>query len=96
MWNNWYFDFGYPDLALKAVNEDQLTISNEGGRALAFEILYEYEDGSTQKEIVSPEVWKTDRIYMHSPKVDSGYISARLVFLSGSDAFAENNLWKKN
>ncbi len=91
-WKNWYFGFGYPDLAIEEVSGNGIIVKNEGGRALAFELSYEFSDGTQVSEIISPVVWKDGSSYTHS--VAGELKKASLKILGGSDTVANNNSWQ--
>ena len=95
-WKSWYFDFGYPDLSNQGLKNDQLTIKNEGGRPLAFELIYTLNDGSTYQEVISPEVWKTGKVFTKKVDNASNISSIELKSGNGSDAIHDNNKWSRS
>lgn len=94
-WKSWYFDFGYPDLSNEGLDDDQLTIKNEGGRPLAFELIYTLNDGSSYKEIISPEVWRSSKVFTKKVPNASNIRSIQLKSGNGSDAIYDNNKWTR-
>ena len=94
-WERWYFDFGYPDLKNEGLNGNKLTIRNEGGRPLAFELIYTFEDDSEKSEIISPECWKSSDVFTKEV-TDAGKLkSIQLKTGSGTDAIYSNNTWTR-
>lgn len=94
-WKRWYFDFAYPDLAIESFENGILTIQNEGGRPLGFQVEYTLSGGETRKENFSPVIWKDG----HTQNVTVGNAAdvarIKLLFIGGSDALYSNNLWLK-
>lgn len=94
-WERWYFDFGYPDLKNEGLNGNKLTIRNEGGRPLAFELIYTFEDDSEKSEIISPECWKSSDVFTKEV-TDAGKLkSIQLKAGGGTDAIYSNNTWTR-
>jgi aminopeptidase N len=94
-WKAWYFDWGYPDLAIGEVENGKLPIENVGGRPLAFSVNTTYTDGTTKSEMVSPIVWKSATTYEHlvgEKKVKR----IELKTLNGADAVFTNNILNLN
>jgi hypothetical protein len=58
-WKAWFFDFGYPDLALE-MKGDQLVVKRvgEGSLPLPVKLIVENKDGSTSLISKSMKVWK--------------------------------------
>jgi len=95
-WQKWYFDFGYADLGIVGLEGNKLTIKNEGGRPLAFELVYTDKDGKVSSEAISPAVWNGANTYIHSVENSKNVASIKLKILGGSDVLAENNLLELN
>jgi hypothetical protein len=94
-WEAWYFDFGYTDLSLEGLKDDEITVINEGGRPLACELYYTMEDGSEKQEIISPAVWKDGNKHTFQVENAAQIKEIKLKILGGSDAIADNNTWKR-
>jgi aminopeptidase N len=58
-WKAWFFDFGYPDLALET-KDDQLMVKRVGAGSLPLpvKLIVENRDGSTSIITKSMKVWK--------------------------------------
>jgi hypothetical protein len=95
-WKRWYFDWGYPDLAIVSFENNVLTVSNEGGRPLAFKLTYTYADKTTTEEMVSPAVWKDSDVLVKKTGSSKEITGIRISILGGSDALVGNNVWRKN
>ena len=94
-WQRWYFDWAYPDLAIKDYKDGILIIENVGGRPLAFTLTYKYQDESEDKETISPIVWKDKSLYKKELSSDKEIVSIKLTILGGSDTTYDNNTWTK-
>ena len=93
-WKGWYFDWGYPDVALTSYEDEMLTVTNEGGRPIAVEIHITYKDGTAESTMISPIVWMQSSKF-ETEIYDSEKISTiELKTLNGSDSFRENNFWR--
>ncbi len=95
-WNKWYFNFGYPDLKNDGIKNNKLTIINEGGFPLAFELIYVFEDGTKKTEIISPKCWKNSDLFTKEILNQNKLVSIELKAGNYTDAIYSNNLWKKN
>jgi hypothetical protein len=61
-WNPWYFDHGYPDLAVKDVKTKKdntvITVEKVGSVPVSIDLIITYADNSTEKIHKSVSVWK--------------------------------------
>lgn len=59
---NWFFGFNYMDLGLGAVSSaggmHSVQVHNKGGMAMPFDLVFTYDDGSTERVHRTPAVWK--------------------------------------
>ncbi|WP_299683658.1 M1 family metallopeptidase [uncultured Dokdonia sp.] len=94
-WNRWYFNFGYPDLKNDGIKDNKLTIINEGGLPLAFELIYSYYDGTKKTEIISPECWKNSDVFTKEILDLNLLESIELKAGNYTDALYSNNIWTK-
>lgn len=95
-WKRWYFDWGYPDVAVKSFSNGKLTIENVGGRPIAVQLNITYEDGTNSKVMISPEVWKDSNLHEKDLETSNPIKSIELKTLNGSDTVQENNRWVAN
>jgi hypothetical protein len=97
-WKAWFFDFGYPDLALE-IKGDQLMVKRvgEGSLPLPVKLLVENRDGSTSLITKSMKVWengeKEIRIKLENK---SNIKSIRIDPLSIPDIDKSNNTFVLN
>jgi Peptidase family M1 domain len=61
-WKPWFFDFGYPDLAIKKVEavdgKTQITIQRLGNVPIPIKLKLIYENESTEEIYYSADIWK--------------------------------------
>lgn len=61
-WKPWFFDLGYPDLAITEVKDDEsghrVTVMNKGTMPVPVRLYVKYEDGSSETIRKKAEVWK--------------------------------------
>ncbi|MFD1186843.1 M1 family metallopeptidase [Pontibacter rugosus] len=61
-WQRWFFDNGYPDLAIADVkqqnNEYQVTVEAKGSKPVPVDLVVTYVDGSTEKLHKDVSVWE--------------------------------------
>ncbi len=62
IWKAWFFDGGYPDLAISkataAAGEIKITVDNKGGKPLPVHLKITYSDGSVQEVKRNIGVWE--------------------------------------
>ncbi|WP_258105343.1 M1 family metallopeptidase [Marinoscillum sp. MHG1-6] len=93
-WKAWYFDWGYPDVAIKSFKDGKLVIENVGGRPIAVEIHITYQDDSRLKIMTSPEVWKNKSLYTTTISNSIKIKNIELKTMNGPDAINSNNHWR--
>jgi hypothetical protein len=63
-WKRWFYDSGYPDLALGDLRQKaktaSVTITNKGGKPVPVDLTIEYTDGTKEKLHRSVAVWEND------------------------------------
>lgn len=92
-WKQWYFDWGYMDLAITDYSQNTVTVENLGGRPMAGNLVITYADDSKTSEAVSPSVWKDGTVYKHKITTGKEVKSIRLTIEGGVDAIGSNNSW---
>jgi hypothetical protein len=99
-WNNWFFSNNYIDLQLAGVkaksNNAELTVLNNGGFAIPFDVVVTYEDGSHTTTHQTPAVWKSGnkRITVNVP-VSKKVAAVKLDGIIYVDYTPADNEWKK-
>lgn len=98
--NNWFFTNNYIDIAIESVTplkeKTNISIENNGGFAIPFDMIVTYTDGRTETIHQSPAVWRDNNKNItvvlnttkavNSVKLDGG------IFM---DATPANNMWSK-
>ena len=99
-WQPWFFDRGYPDLAVDSVivTEDELKIgiSKEGGLPVPVSLNVKFKDGSSKKAYRSAAVWKNeeeDQIWIEF-ETDKKPVLIELGNQYIPDADSTNDTWR--
>ncbi len=92
-WNQWYFNWGYMDLAITDYSGQTVTVENTGGRPLAASLVITFADDTKKIEPISPAVWKDASVYQYKVESKSEVKSIRLKIEGGFDALGSNNVW---
>jgi len=98
-WNNWFFSNNYIDLQLADVktkkDNAELTVLNNGGFAIPFDVVVTFEDGSSKTIHQTPAVWKNGgkRIMVNVP-VNKGVTAVKLDGVIYMDYTPADNEWK--
>ena len=62
-WNPWFFDFGYPDLAIAHVSKGDIgysiIVERVGDFPAPIKLIISYEDGTTEDISESAKIWET-------------------------------------
>ncbi|MBW8687019.1 M1 family metallopeptidase [Chitinophaga rhizophila] len=99
-WNNWFFSNNYIDLQLADVktkgNTAELTIINNGGFAIPFDVVITAADGSISKIHQTPAVWKdgNKKITVNVPAAKN-LAAVQLDGVIYMDYTPADNKWKK-
>lgn len=92
-WKQWYFDWGYMDLAITDYSDNTITLENIGGRPMAANLIITYADDTKKSEVLSPVIWKDSNTYTYKVEAGKQVKSIRLTIEGGVDAIASNNNW---
>lgn len=61
-WKPWFFEFAYPDLAIKDIKDDtgknRIVVKKSGRMPLPVELLITFDDGSSQKVYKNAAIWQ--------------------------------------
>lgn len=63
LWKPWFFEFGYPDMAIKSLKSGKLTIEKRGTRPTPLHATVKYKNGETKDLYASAAVWKKNKVY---------------------------------
>ncbi len=98
-WKPWFFDHGYPDLAIKSVDRYeeklQIYISKEGIIPVPVKLKIVYDDGTDSEISYSALVWKEgNKEFLIEQKVDKQIKEIILGGIDIADSNNENNVVK--
>ncbi len=95
-WKPWFFEWGYPDIAVAGVTSKGVVIENIGTMPQTVSGFIEYEDGSEQAFWYSAAVWKHgERTLVVPTKRRLRVRQVRLGHPQVSDADSSNNIWPR-
>lgn len=93
--DNWLFDWGYIDLEITSVKDQEIRIRNNGGKAVSFKLKTTTKNGQTKTEVISPAVWKNASTYIHHASFKDGLSKVQLEIPLKGDAVLDNNQWQR-
>lgn len=97
LWKRWYFDWGFPDLALTNVerkkNKTEITIEAKGIRPVPVNLNIEYTDGSKEKIHYDFSIWKEKNILKIKIANAKTVKSIKLGDLYDVDVNKKDNSW---
>lgn len=96
-WNPWFFEKGYPDLAIRKVKKGkksyEVHIEKRGSLPVPLQLKIRYEDGTEETIERSAEIWKNSDIFSHQTPENN---TISFIYLGGMnipDSYPENNLY---
>jgi hypothetical protein len=63
LWKPWFFEFGYPDVAVESFSKGNLVVRNKGNRPTPLTVLVTYKDGREETFIEPASVWNKGDSY---------------------------------
>ena len=61
-WNPWFFEYGYPDLGISNLVQDEqnvsVTVNKIGNLPTKVEVTFEFENGESKKFTEKANIWK--------------------------------------
>ncbi|MCF8337261.1 MAG: hypothetical protein K9I74_04695, partial [Bacteroidales bacterium] len=99
-WKPWFFDMGYPDLAIGDIKNTQeskkLVIHRKGKLPVPIKLQVFFKDEQEMNKDISAEVWKNGKAKHHIElPVDKEIDYILLGGIRVPDAFPENNVYKR-
>lgn len=99
-WKPWFFDWGYPDLAIKKVsvsnNQCNITVERKGSFPVPVTLIINMKDGTVIQHHETASVWKDGKAaYIFQTKVNGDVESVKLGDIYTPDVNRKNNDWKK-
>lgn len=97
-WKPWFFEFGYPDLAVEDVGRkksgaQQITILKKGNMPVPIYLKITFRDGSQKIMEHSSEVWKNKQQYRVKIPANKAIKRVELGNENIPDAYVRNNVW---
>jgi hypothetical protein len=97
-WNPWFFEFGYPDLAIDRVSvsegKTEVTIRKDGNIPTPVKLKITYEDESSDEYYYSSEIWKKgDDTFLVEISLSGILKQIELGDLTIPDTNSDNNLY---
>ena len=93
-WKTWFFDTGYPDLAITTVTNKAITITSKGNKPTPVDVTIFFADGTTTSIHRSIEVWEKGNKTITIPTNSSKKITkVELGNFYNADVDRANNTW---
>ncbi len=94
---NWFFTNNYIDLSVRNVNQNIVTVANEGGFVIPFDVVVTYQDNTKETVHQTPAVWqineKLAKVILKNKKPIKQVVLDGGIFM---DATPSNNTWSAN
>lgn len=96
-WKPWFFEFGYPDLAIvnHVKNDDtvEVTVARKGKLPAPVKLVATYADGSTREWVKQADVWKDgEKLYRMTIPARGRLKTLRLATDHVPDAYPQDNV----
>ena len=99
-WKRWFYDDGYPDLAIKGYShhgaETSVVVVNKGGKPIPIDLTIEYADGTTGKVHRSVGVWEKGNKEVSIPVSSKNVKRIRLGSTYTPDSVPADNVWPRS
>ncbi|MGM0565363.1 MAG: M1 family metallopeptidase [Bacteroidota bacterium] len=99
-WNPWFFEKGYPDLAIRKVKKGkksyEVLIEKRGNLPVPLQLKIRYEDGTEETIERSAEIWKESDVFNYQIPENK---TISFIYLGGMnipDSYPGNNLFTKD
>ena len=98
-WQRWFFDTGYPDLAIQSVTRQatgyQITVAAHGTKPVPVDLTITFDDGTTQQLHRSIAVWQSGATSV-SLDIPTSKTARKMVLGSTyvPDSFPKDNVWE--
>lgn len=95
-WKPWFFDWGFPDLAVAGVDKRGVIIENKGTMPMTAAGIIEFTDGSKTTFARTAKAWKAGHKTIYIP-VDRDKTVKRVMLADPrvADAVKDNNFWER-
>jgi hypothetical protein len=93
-WQRWFFDSGYPDLAITTVTPGEIVVTAKGSKPMPIDLAVTFADGSTEKIHRTIAVWERGATSVKVPVAGRKAISkVALGSLYVPDSYPADNTW---
>lgn len=96
-WQRWFFDGGYPDLAIQSVTKQaggyDVLVEAKGTKPVPVDLTITFADGSTQQAHRSVAVWETARTVTVNIPGDKAVKQVKLGSTLVPDSYPQDNVW---
>ncbi|MCC3159294.1 M1 family metallopeptidase [Hymenobacter sp. 15J16-1T3B] len=97
-WQRWFFDAGYPDLAIQSVTKQgagyDVLVAAKGSKPVPIDLTITYTDGTTQQAHRSVAVWETGaRTVTVNVPGDKAVKQVKLGSTLVPDSYPQDNVW---
>lgn len=96
-WNPWFFEFGYPDLAITGVDQDKgnyaITVDKRGSLPVPLQLTIHYSDGTSEKVSRSADIWRENERHIVKHKTDKEVSYIYLGGMNIPDSFPDDNMY---
>lgn len=95
-WKPWFFETGYPDLAIEKATNDNVIIKKVGSYPVPIDLKITYTDGSEEVIHKPASVWKHgENSYQIKINNAKSYKKIELISVLGPDVNKQNNTFEK-
>lgn len=94
-WAPWFFEFAYPDLAIKEVKNGEISIINEGKLPVPIRLRVIFQDNSMKLYAKNADIWKKTDVVNIKSGVQKEIRSVEIIGSIVPDVNPVNDLWKK-
>lgn len=77
LWKPWFFEFGYPDVAIESFKKDRLVVRNKGNRPVPLTIDIAYRDGKQERLVWPASVWNKGAL--HEARIPNAKDAERII-----------------
>ena len=92
-WQRWFFDSGYPDLAITSVAPGEIVVTAKGSKPMPIDLTVTFADGSTEKLHRTIAVWQNAQAVKVPVAGRKAIQSVTLGSLYVPDSYPADNTW---
>jgi len=95
-WKAWFFDAGYPDIALNIPENGKLAVIKKGLLPVPVRLQITFADGTSDELFVKAENWKDGKTKLSIDLPAGDIVEIKTDTNHIPDSYPEDNIWKKN